>query len=351
MRGSDLKLPKSSILYNDYIMKYLFIIWCLFSPPIFGMTHFGTWSEWSSFNNLPQKFDYLKKSKARLHLAIKKDELTDSNFKDLISFLKKAESEKIQYWLWPLLSKSDGYWPNQWNMSIYSQYVRELVERLEKQNLHPQGISIDLEPPPEKLEKYLKLLQEFKIKELHQFSSDGIDENLFKNASFELSSLYQFLKNKKMVTHIVTTPFLLEPKYTLRLQKVFGIPIIKDSFDYISFMAYRSEFERLIGEMNSRLVYDYSLKAKEMYGEKAGIDLGVVGNIEFPHKLTGYSDPSRLWEDIAAAKAAGITKIQVYCLEGIHSEEWLKDVEPKVPFWSLKFFFTNSFLTFLFSQI
>jgi hypothetical protein len=150
---------------------------------------------------------------------------------------------------------------------------------------------------------------------------------------------------------VVTTPFLLDSKYTLRLQKVFGIPINQNSFDYISFMAYRSEFERIIGEMNSRLVYDYSLKAKEMYGEKAGVDLGVVGNIEFPHKLTGYSDPSRLWEDISAAKAAGITKIQVYCLEGIHSDEWLKDVEPKVPFWSLKFFFTNSFFTLLFSQI
>jgi len=212
-------------------MKYLLILFFLFSTALFAATNFGVWSEWSDFKDLPQKYEYLKKSGARLHLAIKKDELTEEKFQTLIVALKKIESEKINYWLWPLLSKSDGYWPNQWNMSIYSQYVRELVERLEKQNLHPQGISIDLEPPPEKLEKYLELLQKFEIKKIHEFSSRDINEDLFKKASIELNSLFHFLKQKRITIHVVTTPFLLDSKYTLRLQKVFGIPINQNSFD------------------------------------------------------------------------------------------------------------------------
>lgn len=332
-------------------MNVLLTILLILFSPVFAKTHFGVWSEWTSYKDLPRKFDYIKKSGARLHLAIKKDELTEDLFKDLLNLLKNAESNKIDYFLWPLLSKSDGYWPNQWNMSIYFRYVVELVTRLEKHQLKPKGISIDLEPPPEKLEKYLELLQDFNLIGLKEFARSGVDEKLFTSANEQLKSLHIFLKNKHITTHVVTTPFILEQKHTVHLQKVFGIPINQDSFDYISFMAYRSEFERIIGEMNSRLVYEYSSKAKEIYGERAGIDLGVVGNIEFPHKLTGYAHPSRLWEDIAAAKAAGLKDIQIYCLEGINSEYWIKDVKPHKPSWSFKFFMTHTFMNILFTQL
>jgi hypothetical protein len=331
-------------------MYYLVLFFLVLFSSAFAKTNLGIWSEWTSFKEIPQRFEYLQKSGARLHLAIKKDELSEERFNELVILLKQAEENKITYWLWPLLSKSDGYWPNQWNMSIYTKHVMDLVARLQKHQLKPQGISIDLEPPPEKLETFLKLLQDFKLRELHEFANKGIDEKLFQQASGQLISLHHFLKTQHITTHVVTTPFILEQKYTQRLQRVFGIPINQNSFDYISFMAYRSEFERIIGEMNSRLVYEYGLKAKEIYGKKAGIDLGVVGNIEFPHKLTGYSSPTRLWEDMAAAKAAGINDIQIYCLEGINSDDWLKEVESQKPFWSFKFFITHTFLEILFSQ-
>ena len=60
----------------------LFLI--LISSTIFGKTQFGVWSEWTEFKDLPQKYEYLKKSGARLHLAIKKDELTEENFQSLV---------------------------------------------------------------------------------------------------------------------------------------------------------------------------------------------------------------------------------------------------------------------------
>jgi len=332
-------------------MYHLFIIIFFFLNTTIADTNFGTWSEWTAFNDLSKKMTLLKSNNIRLHLAIKQDELDDENFQQLIVFLKKAEAEKINYWLWPLLSKKDGYWPNQWNIKTYSNYVLDLIKRLKTNNLKPSGISIDLEPPPEKLEKYLTLVQKFKLIELHRFANSSIDESLFEKAKKELVILHSQLKLQNIIIHVVTTPFLLDEKNSIRLQKVFGIPLDNEAFDYISFMAYRSEFERLVGKMNSRLVYEYSVQAKKVYGNRAGIDLGVVGNIEFPHKLEGYSDPSRLWEDIAAVKAAGISNIQVYCLDGIQSVEWIKDVAPIEPTWSLKFFIVNNFLSLLFSQI
>ncbi len=332
-------------------MYHLFLILFFFVNITNAKTNFGAWSEWTSYNDLSKKIEILKATNTRLHLAIKKDELNEENFQKLIVFLKKAELEGVNYWLWPLLSKEEGYWPNQWNIKTYSNYVLDLLNKLKKHKLKPSGISIDLEPPPEKLEKYLTLIQKFKLVELHRFASSSIDESLFIEAKKELVTLHSKLKEQNITTHIVTTPFLLDEKNSLRLQKVFGIPLDNFAFDYISFMAYRSEFERLVGKMNSRLVYEYSLQARKVYGKRAGIDLGVVGNIEFPHKLEGYSHPSRLWEDISAAKAAGISSIQIYCLDGIPSEDWIKEVGPIEPTWSLKFFIVNNFLLLLFSQI
>jgi hypothetical protein len=332
-------------------MYHLFLILFFLINFTNAKTNFGAWSEWTSYNDLSKKISILKASNTRLHLAIKKDELHEENFQKLIVLLKKAESEGVNYWLWPLLSKEEGYWPNQWNIKTYSNYVLDLLNKLKKHKLKPSGISIDLEPPPEKLEKYLLLIQKFKLFELHSFANSSINESLFEKAKKELRILHLKLKQQKITTHIVTTPFLLDEKNSIRLQKVFGIPLDNLAFDYISFMAYRSEFERLVGEMNSRLVYDYSLQARKVYGNRAGIDLGVVGNIEFPHKLEGYSDPNRLWEDISAAKAAGISSIQVYCLDGIQTEDWIKDVEPIEPTWSFKFYIVHNFLSLLFSQI
>ena len=343
---------------NQYLNKIFIIVLFL---TMFSQSHairsynhqstFGVWTEWTSFVEIPEKLVHIKKSQARIHLAIKKDELNDNNFNDLISLLQKLEREKIDYWLWPLLTKSEGYWPNQWNMDVYTQYVTELIQRLEKQNLHPKGISIDLEPPPEKLEKYLELVQKFKFKQLREYANSGIDENLFEKATLELTSFNRFLKSKNITTHIVTTPFILDDIPNHHLKKIFGIPNIDDNFDYISFMIYRSEFERIVGVMNSRIIYEYGLKAKAKFGDKAGLDLGVVGNIEFPHKLDGYSEPHRLWEDIAAAKASGINQMQIYCLDGIDSDEWIQDVPAKKPSYSVKNSLIQTMMKLLLKQL
>ena len=211
---------------------------------------------------------------------------------------------------------------------------------------------MDLEPPPEKMENFLNLISKFKIKKVIEQAKANVDLVKFEKAQNTIKSLSLFLHEREIQTHAVSTPFVLEDsEHKKTVQQIFGIPLDQSNFDYVSFMAYRSEYERIVGKMNSRMIYEYSKRALKKYGNQASIDLGVVGNIEFPHPIQGYQDPKLLFQDIAAAKAAGINRIQVYSLDGMDDRNWLMDVNPHKPGASVKFELLDRFIRIMLSSI
>ena len=311
----------------------------LFCVPSFADTSFGVWSEWIPYPSLQQRLPWLSQHFVRLHVAVREDEYQDPVIRSqLVELFKDAKSKNVEVWLWPLLSKKNGYWFNQWNSEFYSDYTHQLIHDLEAEGVRPAGVSMDLEPPPEVLASFLDLVSHFKIKKLLQESKKNVDLALFNKMQERVSELSKALHLKGIKTHAVTTPFVLEdPRHDQIVQKIFGIPLQEKDFDYISFMAYRSEYERILGKMNPRVVYEYSKRSKQQFGDKAAIDLGVVGDISYPHEIKGYKKPSELWKDISAAKAGGIDRIQVYALDGMNEENWFEDVPAKKPMNSIKF--------------
>jgi len=341
-------------------MKYrLMLIALLLSTPFCNAEKnslppsFGVWSEWLPYSKLPERFPFLLRQKARLHVAVKEDEINQlQTWRDLTTMMSKAKDQGVQVWIWPLLSKGHGYWLNQWNNDLYAQYVEKLIRNLGAENLKPAGVSMDLEPPPEKLEEFLGLIRKFKISEVIKRAKSNIDLKQFEATRTSIGTLARTLHGLGIRTHAVTTPFVLEDSSGKRMiQKIFGSPLDSDHFDHISFMAYRSEFERMVGNLNPRIVYEYSRRAILQYGNRAGIDLGVVGDISFPHEVQGYQEPSQLHEDISAARAAGISRIQAYSLDGMDDRNWFKNIDPKEPCYSLKFQVLDQFLKMILQKI
>lgn len=73
-------------------------------------------------------------------------------------------------------------------------------------------------------------------------------------------------------------------------------------------MAYTTEYSSLAGvELGPCLVYNYAVSTEESFGEKASITPGLTGDMV---------DPRELALGIAAAKEAGINKIQVSSYSG-----------------------------------
>jgi len=312
----------------------------------------GVWSEWTEPAELVHDLPVLKERSLRLHVATRLDPSQTLELSGIEQLLRQAENQKVEVWLWPLLPKDRGYWLNQWNANTYALQVRALVEHIQSSGLSFAGISMDLEPPPEVLEELLQTASRLQFQKLVEIGHTLQNELLYESAQSEIRTLAEWLHLRGVKTHLVTTSLLLTEELPGEpgdaLERSLGIPVVPEAFDYLSFMSYRSEFERMIGRMNSRVVYEHGLRAKARYGEKAGIDLGVVGDIEFPHAVHGYRNPKRLHQDLGALRAAGISRAQVYCWEGMRDPQWgfQKEFDRK-PIFSLKFSLMDAFFSYL----
>lgn len=151
-------------------------------------------------------------------------------------------------------------------------------------------------------------------------SRSSKQESLYE-ATWQYQHLVHGLHARGIKVHAVTSPLVLHdrPGGHRRVQSALGVPIEGIDWDEISFMVYRVEFQHILGKLNSDIVYAYSKRAARRFRAAAGIDLGEVGHVPFPVPKEGFSDPRDLRSDAAAAKAAGISHLNVYSLDGLRS--------------------------------
>ena len=130
----------------------------------------------------------------------------------------------------------------------------------------------------------------------------------------EASAIYQQmvddLEAVGFYSMVVTYPQVLDdlPDGDTSLQDMFDIPVSTVSWHEVSPMVYTTTFEEMSGgTFGPYVVYDYALRTVDAFGDAASIALGVSGAME---------DPGRLAAEIAAAKAGGIERIQVYSYRG-----------------------------------
>lgn len=145
----------------------------------------------------------------------------------------------------------------------------------------------------------------------------------------------------------MTYPLVLDqPPESTAIEAALDIPVTGIEWDEVSFMVYQTAFVQQTGLpwLGSGLVHSYARDAVARFGERAGLDLGVVG--DFGVGLDPgdrYPDPATLRADVAAMLGAGIplARCRIYGLKGVsHSgglARWLDltTVTPDTPDTSL----------------
>ena len=294
------------------------------------------WTESTPFTELERRLPEFKNEQISLHVAVHE---SDRVSEDFIHFYRKAQTLGVQVRPWLLLTKAHGYWINKWNLEFTEKFVRKFISEMHAHGLSVNWLTFDIEPPADlmhQLEKCGKNKDIFALlKNLKESSRNG----KILHAQLELKHLVEALQSEGIRVHAVTTPLVLHDlgNQEMRIQSALGVPFQAVPWDEVSFMVYREEYIRMVGEIGGDVVYQYGKLASGYFREKAALDLGEVGSAVYPDIFTGYTHPDQLRTDLQAGLASGISKFHIYSLEGFTSlsgenlTTWLQVPSAKIP--------------------
>jgi len=131
------------------------------------------------------------------------------------------------------------------------------------------------------------------------------------------------------------------------IQDLANVPISGIDWDAYTFTPYRTAYSGDFSvTFTPYIVYEYANAAKDLFKEKARIALGIIGDSEHG---TGFTSPEDLDKDVAAAKAANISEVDLFHLGGMEKNGgvaiWLNaGVEAKIPDIDLKVIAARAFV-------
>lgn len=280
----------------------------------------GVWAELMSDARIRDSLPKLAAAGARLQLALDVSRIGDA---DLAELTRAATKLGVETWLWPLLPKELGYWIGESNVEHAERALEDILSWCSRPNGPAiRGVSIDLEPDYAYSEE-LRALGARPDRLLACLASH-VRPQAHSAARDVLARAVDRTKAAGLRVHAVTYPLILDGEDDATLEDALDIVVRGIDWDEVSFMVYQTAFRQLAGVwFGPRLVYDYAKAAVSRYGERAGLDLGVVGDAGVGLDPGGrYPDPTSLHDDVRAGIAAGIplSRMRVYGLDGILSQ-------------------------------
>lgn len=293
----------------------------------------AVWSEFLPYEEVERHLGDLAARGVTLYLAVTPERATSSG---LFALLRAAAARGVPVRPWLLLREEDGYWANKWNAPQVRRHVLSFLDGLEAEGLSTGWIILDVEPPATLTGALAARLKRFDLVGAHRLLAAASRDGALSEARAAYGGLVETLHARGVKVQAVSTPMILDdaPGHD-RIESALGTPMSGVGWDEVSFMAYRPEFTRMVGRVGPDLVYRYALEARRRFGDRAGLDVGEVGSPGYPEPVPGYTDPRELEGDLAACRAAGLSRVNVFSLDGVIEQggtaRWLAVPEPAVP--------------------
>jgi hypothetical protein len=226
---------------------------------------------------------------------------------DLLAMLQEAENLGVEVRAWILLPRADGYWPGEKNAAQFAVSALAFAEWFRDEGLAIEWIVVDMEMDATTIYTLLGMFQSGEYLDAVAQLMTNFTPPRFDQAVRIYTQLVHDLEALGFYTMVVTYPQILDDLQDgdTSLQDIMETPISPIPWHEVSTMVYTTVFADTLGiPFGPYLVYDYAASTVEWFGEGvASIALGISGHM---------TDPSVLENEIAAAKAAGVERIQVY---------------------------------------
>lgn len=282
--------------------------------PVYGYYQEGYPGNWSWLEDqLPVFAEY------DLTLFLGMDDV-DVGDPALAQLLQAAQALGVEVRAWVLLPYAIGYWPGETNAEQFATSAMAFAEWFIAEQLPVEWIVVDMETDVNTIGEINQLLEEGRYLELGALLLSHWTPLRFRQAAETYRQLVDDLHELGMRAMVVTAPMALDDMEDEddTIQDIMDIPVSMVDWDEVSTMVYTTTFEEYLGiEYGPHVVYDYALSTVKHFGDRASIALGISSQMENSQQLA---------DEIAAAKAGGVDRIQVYYYYGSYiqpdPDEW-----------------------------
>ena len=229
--------------------------------------------------------------------------------------------------LWPLLPKSKGYWINEKNLGYASRMADALCEGCRRFGAKPDLVIADVETPWPQMESVFLPVGPAALKPFSAVKMylQNRSPRRFSWAVKRLSEIVSRLRAEIAPVSAATFGLLVADlvQNGHMLQDFLEMPIFPVQFDAYNVMFYNSYLPHAVPFIMPppsapRALYEYMSECVSRFSQKAWVTLGSTWEGVIPgNEGKSYTHPSQLEADAAAAKAAGVENIWLYCLEGV----------------------------------
>ncbi len=237
----------------------------------------------------------------------------------LLAFLQEAQRQGVEVRAWMLLPFEEGYWPNEYNAELFAESVRRAVTWFRSEGLPIEWIVVDMELGYQKLMDLQAMALAGEYEAMVAALLGNLDRSHFVRASVIFQDLVDELHDRGFRVMVVTYPQVADDlaDWDCSLQDLLDIPVSTVTWDEVSLMVYTSIYNDVGAYLGVTfgpgLVYSYARSTMDWVGPSyASIALGVAGDMAGADELAA---------EVAAAKAAGIDRIQVYSYHGVRLKE------------------------------
>lgn len=268
------------------------------------------WSEYTPYAALhaPGLLKELARRRIQLALAV-----TPELLSELCAVLRSCQAHAVEVALWPMLSDAQGRWASAGNADSYCDFVRRLLALCAEHAALPQALAIDLEPPIERLRQ---------VKDLSLHRPTRPAARSAHTAAAKLAALTTDAAALGLELFAAAVPaVVVSPDAAARgWQRLLQTPIDALHLDRVSTMVYTSLLEGysrgVVRREDARaLLFTLAQATRRRYGRRASISLGAVGKGALGDERT-YRSPAELTEDVQLARAAGVSDLALFNLDG-----------------------------------
>jgi len=290
----------------------------------------SAWSEFLTPAEVDGALPLLASRGVAVNLAWPSSSLSDPA---RLALVESARDAGVEIRPWLLLPEADGYWPGSANAAVFAKSARGLMDLWAQHDLSPTTLIVDMEMEKGRVDQLDVLWSKQDVLGAVQLLKSGVDRDRYSAATAEYAELVSEAKSRGWRVHLTTLPQVLDDYADGDdgLRQAFGIPVEGIAWDTVTFQAYRTLFGEMLGgdtPPTEFFVYSYGKDARKLFGESAGLDVGMVGAGVSPSAT--YASGAELSADLAAAAAAGVPRaaLNVYNLDGMLArepvEQWLE---------------------------